>query len=148
MAVYTETKEYKTIKKMHMYILDEDACNVIKKSKIKEGHLLVFVKNVTAGITITEGEPGIMTHDLEYLFSKGMNTPYGEGFADGTKYKHHETWGCDNGASHLRSLMIGPSVIVPFKAGQLLLEEWQNILLVECDTRDRVRTVIFQVQGE
>jgi len=133
---------------MQMYIIDNDVKAAIRSSNIKDGHILIFVTGVTGGVTLTEGEPGIMTHDLEYLFSYGMKAPYGEGFADGTPYKHHETWGCDNGASHLRSLMIGPSVIVPFQAGKLLLGPWQNIILVECDTHDRERKVVFQIQGE
>jgi secondary thiamine-phosphate synthase enzyme len=133
---------------MHLYILDADLNAVVAESGIKDGHVLVFAANVTAAVVITEGEPGIMTHDLEYLFSRGMDAPYGPGFADGEPYQHHQTWGCDNGASHLRSLLLGPSVIVPIVDGKPALESWQNVLLVECDTRDRVRKVIYQVQGE
>ncbi|UCF98464.1 MAG: YjbQ family protein [Spirochaetaceae bacterium] len=148
MSVYTESRTYPTQKKMHMYILDEDLNSIVAKSGIREGHVLVFVANVTAALTITEGEPGIMTHDLEHLFSYGMGAPYGNGFADGEAYHHHETWGCDNGASHLRSLVLGPSVIIPLVDGKPLLETWQNVVLVECDTRDRARKVIYQIQGE
>jgi secondary thiamine-phosphate synthase enzyme len=148
MSVYTETKSYSTEKKMHMYILDNDIEDVIVRSNISEGHILVFVSNVSAAVTITESEPGIMKHDLEYLFAYGMNAPYGPGFKDGTPYKHHETWGCDNGASHLRSLILGPSVMIPVKDRKLMLEVWQNVVLIECDTHDRTRSVVYQVQGE
>ena len=148
MSILTKTKIYKTEKKMHMYVIDKDINDVIKESKIQEGFILVFVSNVSAAVTITEAEPGIMTHDLDYLFSYGMNSPYGPGFKDGTPYKHHETWGCDNGASHLRSLMIGPSVTIPILDGKPMLEVWQNVVLVECDTHNRTRKVVFQVHGE
>jgi thiamine phosphate synthase YjbQ (UPF0047 family) len=95
MSVYTESRTYPTNKKMRMYILDEDLKAVVAQSGIKDGHVLIFVVNVTAAVTITEGEPGIMTHDLEHLFSRGMGAPYGNGFADGEACQHHETWGCD-----------------------------------------------------
>jgi secondary thiamine-phosphate synthase enzyme len=62
-------------------------------------------------------------------------------------YRHHLRWGDDNGSSHVRAAMLGPSVTVPFTNGELLLGTWQQIALFEFDTQPRDREVIVQVIG-
>ena len=42
---------------------------------------------------------------------------------------------------------MGPSVTVPFVDGKLLLGTWQQIILLELDTRARRREVVFQIVG-
>jgi len=63
-------------------------------------------------------------------------------------YRHHLRWGDDNGSSHVRAALLGPSLGVPFADGELLLGTWQQIVLVEFDTRPREREYIVQVIGE
>ena len=63
-------------------------------------------------------------------------------------YAHHERWGDDNGSSHVRAAMIGPSLTLPFTNGQVRLGTWQQIVLAEFDTRPRDRQVVVQVVGE
>jgi thiamine phosphate synthase YjbQ (UPF0047 family) len=48
----------------------------------------------------------------------------------------------------VRASLIGPSLSVPFVAGKLVLGTWQQIVLLECDTRARDRTVVVQMVGE
>ena len=54
----------------------------------------------------------------------------------------------DNGSSHVRAALLGPSVTVPFKDGELLLGQWRQIALFEFDTRPRRREVVVQMIGE
>jgi secondary thiamine-phosphate synthase enzyme len=63
-------------------------------------------------------------------------------------YRHHARWGDDNGSSHVRAALLGPSLSVPFKNHQLILGTWQQIVLVECDTRGRSRQVVIQMIGD
>jgi secondary thiamine-phosphate synthase enzyme len=65
---------------------------------------------------------------------------------DGT-YEHHLRWGDDNGSSHVRAAMLGPSLSIPFEAGRLLVGTWQQIVLIEFDTRPRAREVVVQLLG-
>jgi thiamine phosphate synthase YjbQ (UPF0047 family) len=44
--------------------------------------------------------------------------------------------------------MLGPSLTVPFADGKLLLGTWQQIMLLECDTRPRRRELVLQIVGE
>jgi len=64
------------------------------------------------------------------------------------EYQHHLRWRDDNGSSHVRAALLGPSLTVPFAEGRLLVGTWQQILLLELDTRARKREVVFQVVGE
>ena len=63
-------------------------------------------------------------------------------------YRHHLRWGDDNGSSHVRAAMLGPSITVPFKNGQLLLGTWQQIAVFEFDTKARRRELVLQIIGE
>ncbi len=64
------------------------------------------------------------------------------------RYEHEETWHDDNGHSHVRAAVLGPSLSVPVVEGQLTLGTWQQIILVDFDTRPRTRTVVCQIVGE
>ena len=66
----------------------------------------------------------------------------------GADYRHHLRWGDDNGSSHVRAAMLGPSLTIPFADGNLLLGTWQQIMLLECDLRPRKREIVIQIVGE
>ncbi|HEX9723529.1 MAG TPA: YjbQ family protein, partial [Vicinamibacteria bacterium] len=64
------------------------------------------------------------------------------------EYRHHERWGDDNGHSHVRASMLGPSLVVPVSGGELALGTWQQIVLVDFDTHPRTREFLVQMLGE
>ena len=64
------------------------------------------------------------------------------------EYAHDNTWHDGNGHSHVRASLIGPSLVIPIIQGHLTLGTWQQIVLVEMDTRPRERKIILQVIGE
>lgn len=111
----------------------------IQQSGIREGQVLVFVPGSTAGVTTVEFEPG-MLRDLQEFFDEIL--------PERRDYHHHATWGDDNGASHLRAALLKPALPIPFRDRTPLLGTWQQLVLVDFDTRARRRTVIFQVTGE
>jgi secondary thiamine-phosphate synthase enzyme len=113
---------------------------VVAASKIRNGVAVVFVVGSTAGITTTEAEPGLLTHDLKAFFER--IAPEGE------YYKHEATWHDDNGHAHVRASALGPSITVPVVDGRLTLGTWQQIVLIDFDTRGRQREVVVQVVGE
>ncbi len=108
----------------------------VRESNVDEGAVLVFNVGSTGAITTIEYEPG-----LKKDFPRIMDriAPYGE------DYEHHKTWGDDNGSSHVKASIVGPSIVVPFKNGELLLGTWQQIVVVNFDTRPRKRRVIMQI---
>ena len=68
-----------------------------------DGVLHLFVVGSTAALTTIEFEPGLVKHDLPALFQRLI--------PDDARYDHEATWNDDNGHSHLRASMLGPSVI-------------------------------------
>jgi secondary thiamine-phosphate synthase enzyme len=102
-----------------------------------EGVLHLFVVGSTAGLTTIEYEVGLVRHDFRAMMER-MAPEDGH-------YEHEATWNDDNGHSHLRAALLGPSLTVPFGNGRLLTGEYQQIVLVDFDTRPRKRTVIATV---
>ncbi len=100
------------------------------------GTATVFVAGSTAGVTTIEHEPGVL-RDLQEAFERVAPEP--------GAYHHARTAGDDNGSAHVRAAILGPSLTVPFADGRLLLGTWQQIVLVDFDTRRRAREVVVQV---
>lgn len=120
--------------------LTDEVARVVSASRLRDGIATVFVIGSTAGITTTEFEPGLVGHDLRAAF---------EGIApEGARYLHEETWHDDNGHSHVRASLLGPSLTVPFAGRELRLGTWQQIVLIDFDTRPRARRVVVQLVGE
>ena len=64
------------------------------------------------------------------------------------RYHHEDTWHDGNGHSHVRASLLGPSLIVPVRKGELMLGTWQQIVLIDFDNRPRKREVVVQLSGE
>ena len=111
----------------------------LTNSGMQEGQATVFVAGSTAGVTTVEFEPGLIK-DLNEFFQRII--------PEGPDYHHHDTWGDDNGSSHVRAALLKPALSIPFKAGRLLLGTWQQVVVIDFDTRPRRRSVIFQFMGE
>lgn len=108
----------------------------IRQTGLEEGTVTVFNVGSTAGVTTTEYEPGLVKYDIAAAFEK---------FAPQKgRYEHEETWHDDNGHSHVRASILGPSLSVPVVDGEMTLGTWQQIILVDFDTRPRTRTIILQ----
>lgn len=137
--VRTHTQEILTKGQGDAHDVTGVVANAITKSGVQSGIVTVFVVGSTAGLTTIEFESGAL-HDLNAVF---------EDLAPrGGDYRHHLRWGDDNGSSHVRAALLGPSLTIPFKNGELLLGQWQQIALFEFDTRPRRREVVLQIIGE
>ncbi len=99
-----------------------------------DGVLHLFAVGSTCALTTIEFEPGLVKHDFKAMLQKLI--------PDDEPYEHESTWNDDNGHSHLRASMIGASLTVPYSQGKLLIGEYQQVVLVDFDTRPRRRTVI------
>jgi secondary thiamine-phosphate synthase enzyme len=138
MNVATNTIKLMTTGKDDVVDITERLCEIVRKSGIKDGIMTAFVVGSTAGITTIEYEPGLV-HDIRRAFERLAPVS-----AD---YKHHERWGDDNGHSHVRASLLGPSLTVPIVSGKLPLGTWQQVILIDFDTRARNREIIVQTIG-
>jgi secondary thiamine-phosphate synthase enzyme len=126
----------------HTQVLDitERVAAVVLQSGVRNGIAVAFVIGSTAGLTTTEAEPGLLRHDLKAFFERIAP-------AD-APYEHEATWHDDNGHSHVRASALGPSLTIPVVDGRLTLGTWQQIVLLDFDTRGRRREIVVQVLGE
>ncbi len=110
----------------------------ISESGITEGFCHIFVTGSTASVSTMEFEPALVKDIKKKL----------EDFASEHERSHHsETWGDDNGFSHIRATFMGPGITVPVRNSTPILGTWQQIVVLDHDNRSRNRHVVIQVVG-
>jgi secondary thiamine-phosphate synthase enzyme len=112
---------------------------VIDRKRVESGLATLWVAGSTAALTTIEYEPGLI-QDLKDLLEKLIPS--------NQRYHHDARWGDDNGFSHLRAALFGPSLALPIAEGRPLLGTWQQVVLLDFDNRPRAREIIVQTLGE
>jgi secondary thiamine-phosphate synthase enzyme len=139
MGVYSDQINIKTDGEVDIIDITGEIQNSIDKSKLKDGIICIFVPGSTGTLTTIEYEPGLMKDLPQALEKIAPKEIY---------YNHHETWHDDNGHSHVRASLMGPSITVPFRNKKLIHGTWQQIVFIELDTSPRNRQIIVQIVGE
>jgi secondary thiamine-phosphate synthase enzyme len=139
MSVITKTIQVKTKGEDDIIDITDQTSKWIEGSKMKNGVVTIFVSGSTAALTTIEYEPGLLSDFpkmLERVAPKNID------------YGHEKLWHDGNGHSHVRASLVGPSLTVPFCNGQMMLGTWQQIVLVELDTKSRDRSLVLQIIGK
>ena len=139
MKVITKIVQLRPSKENDVIDFTEQTSEALKESKLENGIVTAFVSGSTAAITTIEYEPGLK-HDFPKMLSRIVPKD--------VQYHHDETWHDGNGHSHVRASLIGPSLSIPFSNGQLILGTWQQVVMLELDTRLRERVITLQILGE
>ena len=136
-----ETREISVIGKEDCGIIDITGMitKEVNISKIRNGIVTIFCIGSTGAITTMEFEPNLSIDVSEML---------DELIPLNKDYFHHKTWGDYNGGSHLRALLIGPSLTVPFVEKRLTLGRWQQIVYINFDRIEKERKIVLQIIGE
>jgi secondary thiamine-phosphate synthase enzyme len=141
MVIITETIIVKTKGEKDMVIdITDQVKKIINTSILYDGIITIFVSGSTAALTTIEYEPGLKA-DFPRMLERVAPSK-------GIDYDHDNTWHDGNGHSHIRASLIGPSLVIPFKDKNLMLGTWQQIVMLEMDTRPRERRIILQLMGE
>ena len=111
---------------------------IVRKSGVKEGLVLVNAMHITASCYINDDEPGLIQDFDDFL---ERMAPY-----DVKKYRHHQT-GEDNGDAHLKRQLFGREVVVAVTEGKLDFGPWEQIFYGEFDGR-RKKRILVKVIGE
>jgi secondary thiamine-phosphate synthase enzyme len=119
--------------------LTEEVQAEISATGVRVGQAALLVHGSTAALTTLEYEPGLVNHDIGAALER--LAPRDD------RYVHEETWHDDNGHSHVRASLIGPSLSLPIVDGRVPLGTWQQIVVVDSDTRPRERTIHLSVVG-
>ncbi len=138
--IHTENITIQTKGNTQILDITDRAREVVSRSGAANGIAVLFHVGSTAALSTIEYEPGLVNHDIAAALEKIAP-------ANG-RYEHEETWHDDNGHSHVRATLVGPSLTVPIVNGKLTLGTWQQIVLLDFDTRPRTRTIVCQIVGE
>lgn len=139
MKVYGKEIQFTSTGHSDMENITHEVQKTIMEANIKEGLVNVSVIGSTASVTTIEFEPALiedMKEFLENLVSEKNPT------------RHGDTWGDDNGFSHLRASLMGPGITIPVHRGIPVLGTWQQIVVIDHDNRSRPRRIFIQVMGE
>jgi secondary thiamine-phosphate synthase enzyme len=124
----------------HIENLTRRLQDILNQSTIKDGTLTLFVKHTTAAVMIIEDEPGIRADTRNF---------WNHSIPPNPQWEHNtRNPGEDNGHSHLRGQLQGPSLTIPLVQGNLTLGTWQQIVLIDFDTCARSRELVVQIMGE
>lgn len=137
MKSYTEYLWFNTENRRELKHITPTISEILSKSGVKEGFILVSAMHITASVFVNDNEPGLFEDIWEWL---EQLAPYR------SDYKHHRT-GEDNGDAHLKNLIMHHQVIVPVTDGELDLGPWQRIFYAEFDGQ-RKKRVVVKVMGE
>ena len=132
MIVFTDYLWFNTKHRQEFVRITDDVAEIVKKSGVKEGMVLVSAMHITAGVYVNDWENGLI-HDfqewLERLAPSGLN------------YRHHQT-GEDNADAHLKRTVMGHQVTLPITDGRLDLGPWEQVFYAELDGRRKKRVVV------
>jgi secondary thiamine-phosphate synthase enzyme len=139
MAVVTQSFKLSTQGETDVHDVTDQVSGALRRAGLQAGAATVFVSGSTAAVTTIEFEDGVV-RDLADAIERmaPRNIPYA----------HDARWGDMNGYSHVRASLLGPSLVVPFRDGRLLLGQWQQIVLIDFDNRPRKREIVLQFMGE
>ena len=129
-----QTAGYSDIKDVSRQVQD-----IVSKSMIQNGLAHIFVVGSTGSVSTVEYEPALVEDVKEQLEKLIPST---------LQSRHSQTWGDDNGFSHIRATFMGPGMTVPVVNGKVLLGTWQQIVVIDHDNRARNREIYVQVLGE
>ncbi|MBU0712609.1 secondary thiamine-phosphate synthase enzyme YjbQ [bacterium] len=119
--------------------ISQQVQKIVGQSGCQNGIASITVIGSTASVTTIEFEPALVLDMQEQL----------EKFASRQMHSHHsQTWGDDNGFSHIRASFMGPGITIPFTKEKLVLGTWQQIVVIDHDNTPRQRQIFVQVIGE
>jgi secondary thiamine-phosphate synthase enzyme len=137
MKSHTEYLTFHTKKRRELVHLTPTLEQILARSRIAEGMLLVSAMHITAGVFVNDDESGL--HQDIWKWLEGL-APFREDYA------HHRT-GEDNGDAHLKSILVHHEAILPVTASRLDLGPWQRVFYAEFDGQ-RDKRVIVKVIGD
>ncbi len=137
-GVFTHELEYPMREELDLADITSGVAEAVSRSGLRSGTVTVFVPGATGAVTCLEYEPGVIADFKDALERIAPRE---------NRYEHNRYQADGNGHSHVRAGLVGPSLVIPFVGGQLILGVWQQVTLVNFDNRSRRRRVVIQVMG-
>ena len=116
--------------------LTSQVSEAVGKSKIEDGICLISCPGATVGLTTIENDPNLLEDFKEFLEKIIPSDKH---------YRHDKTWADNNGSAHLKSSIIKPFLTVPIENGELILGEWQQVVLIDFENKPREREILIKI---
>ena len=127
--------------KRGFHLITREILNGIPElQEIKTGILQVFIKHTSASLTINENADPTVRSDFESHFNKFV--------PEDMPYYQHDYEGSDDMPAHIKSSILGASVMIPVSNGRLNLGTWQGIYLWEHRIRSHRRRIEVSIFGD
>jgi secondary thiamine-phosphate synthase enzyme len=137
MKTLTEYLWFETTRRQEFIRITDRVAEIVEKSGVAEGMVLVSAMHITAAVYVNDWEDGLI-HDFQVWLEKLAPA--------GRDYRHHQT-GEDNADAHLKRTLMGHQVLLPITKGTLDLGPWEQVFYAEFDGQRRKRVVV-KVMGE
>jgi secondary thiamine-phosphate synthase enzyme len=137
MTVFTDYLFFNTAERREMVRITDEVADIVRRSGVREGMVLVSAMHITAGLYVNDWEDGLIEDFGEWLEKLAPA---------GRDYRHHQT-GEDNADAHLKRTIMGHQVMLPITNGKLDLGPWEQVFYAEFDGR-RKKRVVVKVMGE
>lgn len=139
MKSYTEYLHFNTKKRREFINITPKVEEILQKSGVREGLLLVNAMHITASVFINDDEGGLHNDFEKWLEDLAPHEPV-------SKYRHNAT-GEDNADAHLKRTIMGREIVVAVSKGKLDFGPWEQIFYGEFDGQ-RSKRVLVKVIGE
>lgn len=136
MKCHTEYLEFNTSERVQFVRITDEVGHAVRKSRVKDGLVLVNPMHITAAVMVNDNEEGLM-EDFHDVLQRLV--PYG------ARYRHNI--GEDNGAAHIWRQLMGHQVVMAITKGELDLGPWEQIFYCEFDGK-RKKRVLVKVIGD
>lgn len=140
MKIYQEQVRLKE-RRRGFHLITSDVMEAVPQMKaIRTGVCQVFIQHTSASLTINEDASRAVRADFETFFNKLIpeNDPDYE----------HDVEGPDDMPAHLKASLLGASVMIPIRDGELALGQWQGIYLCEHRNHGGPRNLVVTITGE
>lgn len=118
--------------------ITRDVAELVGRSRVRVGAVIVSLKGSTGAITTIENEDGAL---------KDLRRALDQLAPANAEYAHNAAYQDGNGFSHVRSALLKTGISVPVMDGQLQVGRWQQIVVINLDNRARQREVVAVVVG-
>ena len=140
MKIYQQTIALPQKRRGFHLITDEIEQVLPEITNITTGLCQVFIQHTSASLTINENADPTVRKDFEMFFNKTVK--------ENDPDYAHDYEGSDDMPAHLKASLLGSSVLIPIRNGQLALGTWQGIYLCEHRNHGGSRTLVITAWGQ
>ena len=139
MGWFQKTIVISSKKRGFLLITDEIINQISEISNFEVGTLHLFLQHTSASLTVNENADPTVREDLETHFNHSI--------PENASYYKHTMEGPDDMPAHIKSTIIGNTLIIPISNGKLNLGTWQGIYLCEHRDYPPARKIVGTING-